>query len=202
MNSIIVREIFSPVFDERRHAYTVNGMIVPSVTQLLRPLTSLVYGNIDQDVLTAAADFGTAVHACTEFLDQGDLDEETVADEWRPYLDAYKRWKASASPEILHIELRLGCSKFAGTIDRIARIDGQLWVIDLKTTCEIHPHVGVQLAAYTALAEQFLHTTNIRRAALQLRPDGTFRLKEFSSVADETCFNALLSINYWTKVTK
>ena len=193
---IIPGEVVAPVFDEERHEYTVEGRKVPSVSRLLEPLTSAVYGSIDPEVLRNAAEFGTAVHACTEFLDEGDLDEGSIEPEWTPYVEAYKRWKEAVHPEILAIELRLGCSKYAGTIDRICRINGELWVIDLKTTSQVHPHVGVQLAAYAALAERKFGAS-YRRAALQLRGDGTFKQTEFKSLKDETCFNALLGIFYW-----
>ena len=97
---------------------------------------------------------------------------------------------------ILNIEERLACFTFAGTIDRVVVIDGELWIIDIKTTSSIHPHVGVQLAAYVALSEGYYGGT-YRRAALQLRGDGSFKVTEFSSWNDETCFNALLGIYHW-----
>lgn len=198
MTSIIIPgQVTRPAFDEENHVYTVGGNRVPSVSRILRPLTTAVYGNIDQETLRKAAEFGTAVHACTELLDLNELDESSVEPEWRPYVDAYLKWKDTAHPDVLHIEDRLACSKYAGTLDRIVRINGELWVIDLKTTSSIHPHVGVQLAAYAALAEKFYGGT-YRRAALQLREDGSFKVFEFASIKDETCFNALLGIYHWT----
>lgn len=198
MSSIIIPgEVGAPKFDERLHQYTFNGRVVPSVSAILQPLTAMAYGHIDPDVLIQAAMLGTAVHACTEYLDEGELDDSTVESSWVPYLNAYKAWKEVARPEILGVEVRLACAKFGGTIDRIVKIDGQPWIIDLKTTSQIHKHVGVQLAAYAALAEKFTKKTGYRRAALQLKPDGTFKVKEFSSVTDEICFNALLGIKYW-----
>lgn len=197
MTSIIIPgQVTRPAFDESKHVYTVGGAQVPSVSRILRPLTADVYGEIDRDILRKAAEFGTAVHACTELLDLNDLDESSVEAEWRPYVDAYVKWKETAQPEVLHIEDRLACSKYAGTLDRIVRINGELWVIDLKTTSLIHKHVGVQLAAYAALAEKFYGGT-YRRAALQLREDGAFKVFEFASIKDETCFNALLGIYHW-----
>ncbi len=193
---IIPGEVTRPVFDEAAHRYTVGGKEVPSVSRLLKPLTDLAYKDIDKAVLREAAEFGTAVHACTEYYDKGELDEDSVLPEWRPYLDAYLKWRRDVRPEILHIEDRLGCSKYAGTLDRICRIDGKLWVVDLKTTSEIHPHVGVQLAAYAALAEKFYGGT-YRRAALQLHGDGTYKVFEKREIKDETCFTGLLGIYHW-----
>jgi len=46
-------------FNEEWHTYTLNGKIIPSVTQLLDDGT---YENIDKDVLKYAQDKGTIVH--------------------------------------------------------------------------------------------------------------------------------------------
>ena len=202
MSAIIIPpgSVCRPEFDEDNHQYTVNGKKVPSVSRILRPLTDIIYGPIDPEVLRQAADFGTAVHACTELFDLDELDESSVTDAWRPYLDAYVLWKEKTKPEILHIEDRLGCAKYSGTLDRICRIDGELWIIDLKTTAQIHKHVGVQLAAYEALAEGFYKGSHYRKAALQLRDDGTFKIHEFKSINDQTCFNALLGIYHWQSI--
>lgn len=186
-----------PVFDPVEHRYTYDGNPVPSVTQIMRPLTEAVYGKIDPATLQAAADFGTAVHACTEYLDEGDLDANSVEPEWIPYVEAYIAWKDFARPTIERIEWRLACEKYAGTIDRIVTINGEPWVVDIKTTTAIHPHVGVQLAAYEALASAACNGKRFKRGALQLRGDGTFRFMRFEGYADATCFQALLNIHAW-----
>lgn len=200
MSAILTGEVGTPYFDQRLHRYTFGGKVVPSVTQIMRPITEAAYGTIDPKVLAAAADFGTAVHAATEYLDQGVLDEATLEPEWVPYVDAYKKWKSDLGPSILQVELRLACDRFAGTIDRIVRFDADpetLWVVDLKTTSELHPHVGVQLAAYVALADAKFPKHRWRRAALQLKPNGNYEFREYRDYSDETCFVALLGIHYW-----
>jgi len=188
--------VTTPEFDESRHMYRVAGKIVPSVSSIIRPLTDAAYGAIDPETLRRAADFGTAVHACAELFDQGELDEDSVLPEWRPYLDAYKKWLDDVQPQIAEIEWRRGCARYAGTIDRVAEINGENWIVDLKTTSTIHPHVGVQLAAYVALAEP-AYGANLRRAALQLREDGSYRFVEFKKRSDFTCFNGLLAVHAW-----
>ena len=198
---ILTGKTLESSFDEEKHVYTdESGRKLPSVTTLLKPLTDAVYGPIDKDVLRRAAEFGTAVHACTEFFDTDCLDEDSVEPEWQASLDAYKRFKADLKPEIVKVEWRVACEKYAGIIDRIALIDGEAWVIDLKTTSQIHDHVGLQLAAYEALARLHLgRKTPLRRAALQLRDDGSYRFIEFKDDSDYACFNALLNIHNWRK---
>ena len=189
-------------FDEETHTYTSNGSVIPSVTQIMRPLTEAAYGAIPKDVLRRAAEFGTAVHACTEYLDSGDLDWDSVDPEWLPYVNAYVKFKEDVNPKIISAEVRIAGERFAGTIDRIAEVRGELWIIDIKTTSAIHPHVGVQLAAYEALFLSGMRgkfDSKIRRFALQLCEDGTYRLKEFKGTADDACFACLLNVYNWMK---
>ena len=71
-------------------------------------------------------------------------------------------------------------------------------LIEQFSACEVRNHVGVQPAAYTALAEKYLGTKErIRRGAVQLRDDGGYRLREYTHLNDETCFAGLLGIFYW-----
>lgn len=200
-NLILTGKAVDATFCEETHTYTTaEGRRLPSVSRVIRPLTEAVYGSIDPEVLRRAADFGTAVHACTEYLDQGELDDESIEPEWAPYVDAYRAFLVDFKPNYLGIELRLACEKYAGTLDRYAEIDGDLWIIDLKTTSSIHPHVGVQLAGYDGLLRvnyPHLKDKSIRLAALQLRGDGTYRLHEFGKIDDKACFNALLTLTSW-----
>ena len=194
--------IVTPEFVESVHQYKVAGKIVPSVSSIIRPLTDAAYGMIDPATLRRAADFGTAVHACTELFDKDELDDDSVLPEWMPYLDAYKKWLDDVQPQIAEIEWRRGCARYAGTIDRVVEINTENWIVDLKTTSTIHPHVGVQLAAYVALAEP-AYGVNLRRAALQLREDGSYKFVEFKKRSDFTCFNGLLVVHAWrTENTK
>ena len=48
------------------HIYLVNGVIVPSITQLLKVKFGRKYEGIDQETLNKAADAGTKVHEAIE----------------------------------------------------------------------------------------------------------------------------------------
>ena len=58
--------MFEVTFDDAKHAYTVDGKAVPSVTQLVAPLGA-DYDEPEDDMLAltvdAAADRGTTMHA-------------------------------------------------------------------------------------------------------------------------------------------
>ena len=53
-------------FDEATHLYRLNGVELPSVTTVMKPLSTEVYGGVDEWVMERAAGRGTAVHNAIE----------------------------------------------------------------------------------------------------------------------------------------
>jgi hypothetical protein len=187
-------------FEEATHTYAIDGVKVPSVTQILKPLYS--FDGIPAAVLNAKAALGTAVHRACELLDKDDLDEES--DEGRAalaplsgYLNAYKAFKRDKRLVILANEKRLfhPVHRYAGQIDRSYAMDGDVWDVDLKSTVSMSPIVGIQTAAYTdMLRANGRADIKARRGALQLFPDGKYKLHEFSDPQDFPVFLSLLTI--------
>lgn len=135
-------------FDEADHAYTLGGVRIPSVTQVLS------HGQDLSRIPAWTALRGTAFHLATEYDDAGDLDESSVDELVRPHLEAYRKWKAATKPVFTHTEVRvwgeLDGLKFAGTVDRVI---GAMTVADLKSGAPRKEH-GAQLHAYgIALAQ-------------------------------------------------
>ena len=97
---------------------------------------------------SAAATIGTALHALTERVDNGQplgvIPAEYMAD-----LDAYH--EATRHIDWLGIETFRVHDKFqvAGTADRIGRINGRTMIFDIKTGSIDYPHkMAMQLAMY------------------------------------------------------
>lgn len=185
------------LFDEPSHTYTVGGIVVPSVTQIIAPLYS--FEGIPEAILNAKRDLGRAVHTACEYDDDGDLDEDTVSDQVRPYLEAYRAFRRDTGAEVVLNEQRLYNPKhrYAGTIDRRFLIARELWTVDLKTTASMSPAVGVQLAAYDRLVEEAGERADSKMGALQLKPDSSYKLHPFSSPADFPVFLSLLNVYNW-----
>ena len=75
-------------FNEEWHTYTLDGKILPSVTQMLDDGT---YDNIDKDVLKYAQDKGTIVHKeIEEYLKNGKIG---FTKEFYTFLDLYNENK-------------------------------------------------------------------------------------------------------------
>ncbi|MGB8422232.1 hypothetical protein [Paraburkholderia sp.] len=185
------------VFDEGAHSYAVDGRKVPGVTSLLAPLVD--YSMISREVMERAQQLGTAVHRMTELHDNDDLDEDSLSDELRPYLDGWKKFRAECQFEPITIEKKLyhPMFRYAGTSDRTGMVKGRLAVIDIKKMMTLGPVIGVQLAAY-----QELHKADglavVDRYALGLRPDGSYRLQPYRDMLDWQCFLSLLTQRNWS----
>lgn len=194
-----VNNVFVPDFDEEKHRYTTQGgVVLPSVTRILHPVTLSFYEGVDPETLRLKAELGHAVHSCIEFLIDDDLDESSIDLSWQPYIDAWKYWHSVYQPKFLHTELRLGCELFCGTVDCICEINGEIFVIDWKTTDKLLKTVGPQTAAYELLARDFdKRKSMLNRAALQLKPNGQFVFERFTDINDYAIFEHLLIVNQW-----
>lgn len=188
-------------FDAATHTYRLNGRRLPSVTQITGTIAPMV--GIPREVLEAKADLGTAVHLATEYHDTGDLDWDSLPDVVRPYMVAYGLFKLETGFIPTRIEARV-CNEtfgYAGTLDRIGtftRLKGVRatapCLVDLKATYRIAPVYGVQTALYAAAASP---KKPLLRFALQLKPDGTYRLEQFSDPSDLAVGLAALTLMNW-----
>ena len=137
-------------FDDAKHIYRLNGIIIPSVTQVMKPLSDETYRDVDAKVLRRAAGKGTAVHNAIEnYLSFG---IEDIEPEHAGYFTAFLRWFSEYNPQVIAAEYRLyhKFMGYAGTADLICIINGRLYVIDYKTTQRIEEMlVKVQLKAYS-----------------------------------------------------
>lgn len=143
---------------------------------------------------------GTAVHAACHFLDEGDLDEETLDPALTGYVEAYKTFRrATVATEWAWIECPRQdlMSRYLGTPDRICvSRPRQLW--DLKTGSH-QPWHAIQAAAYVNMLDD---PYAYRRFGVYLRADGKYSVREFPRAEyrhDLAVFNAALTLYYWKK---
>ena len=169
------------LFDEGTHVYMVSNSELPSVTTVMKPLSSDTYGGIDPVVLQKAADRGTTVHQAIEmYLLYGIVD---IPPEFKPYLDAFMDFWNEYKPKVLSPEMKIyhKILRYAGTADLLCEINGEIVLIDYKTTSKINDMlVGVQLEAYSkALASWGVRAD--KKAVLHLSKDGKYTLKWYEA---------------------
>lgn len=186
-------------FDEASHTYTVDGQVWPGVTSILRPIMN--FTGIPQAVLDAKADLGRRVHFACQLNDENDLDEESVEDDVRPYLVAYRRFLADTGATVLENErvVHHPTFRYCGTLDRVFRLGHRRAMVDLKTCFSTPISAGPQTAAYVQALKALGSDPADERAALRLRPDGTYRYEVLSAPSDWSVFLACLTLHYFLK---
>ena len=92
---------------------------------------------------------GTDVHAIAEKLLMNEPVDFVPPDVQNPVRGVAQiiEW---LKPEVLHLEASIWNMSvgYAGTTDLIAKIDGETWLLDWKTSKDVYPDMGLQLAAY------------------------------------------------------
>lgn len=189
-------------FDAATHTYTLDGRVVPSVTQVLADTV------IDTTWFTEASRLrGSAVHVACHYDDEGDLKMETLPSSLLGYLDAWRSFRKDSRVEILAVERRVFSKRFfyAGTLDRIVRFPGMkpntVEIIDIKTGLPDRA-AGLQMAAYShALLEEetFPWVISPVRRAVQLFDDGRYKVHPYADLNDFTTFTACLAVYRFKK---
>ena len=147
------------LFDEATHTYTLDGVVIPSVTEICAPITCGKYPPVG--VVQQAAARGTRVHELCALYDMDALPDEIEA-ELVGYVKAWAAFCRDYKPVWRHIELPLygeidPGQPFAGTLDRIGEIDGRTRVVDIKTAASLDRPAKValceQITGYEWLAD-------------------------------------------------
>lgn len=102
---------------------------------------------------------GSRVHAMTEMYDNGVelnlLDADGMkysSTEWN-MLEKYADFSNKVNPEIVFNELKIVVPEMrvGGVIDRVVRINGKLYILDIKTSKAIYDSYWLQLACYAKM---------------------------------------------------
>lgn len=81
------------LFNDELHEYKVEGIVRPSVTQILRDLGFIDFSKVPPQMLEEARVRGKAVHQAVHYLEEDDLEWSTVDPRIKPYLEAYQLMK-------------------------------------------------------------------------------------------------------------
>jgi hypothetical protein len=187
------------------HEYRLEGHVVPSVTQILEPLSAHQYRYVAGQVMDDAAALGKAVHRMIELDLRDDLDTDTLPSALRMYFEAWRNFRELSGLHSMRSEYRVYSPSynFAGTLDLAGELNGRAAIIDTKRTAAVPRTAGPQTAAY----RQALHESDTQvgpvwkdadRYALHLRKDGTWRLVPFKDNNDLRVFLACAAIHSWS----
>jgi len=185
-------------FEPISHTYFYDGVRVPSVTSVIRPLEG--YYRMSEKSLKPYAERGTAVHAETERWDMSeDADPADCPGDLRGYLSAWVNFRTDFGFVPTHIEHRVYHPRlgYSGTIDRVGTVRGAYSVVDIKTSAKLGPAVGCQLAGYQHAWNAEKEEQITGRFAVQLADDGTYRVMEYSNPLDWDAFRGCLALHKW-----
>ena len=179
-------ELEQITFLDRRVYKKEEGVYYPSVTTVLQYMPkNKFFDNWLKDVghnadliMRKAAEEGTAVHNAVEDLIKGK--EITWMDEygnakynltvWQMILKAAEFFQ-TYKPEVIATEEFTFSDKYqyAGTADLVVKMDNQIWLLDLKTSNNLHRSYDLQLAAYAKAWEEMFGQKIERTGILWLK---------------------------------
>lgn len=177
-----------------RHKYNTKGELVKEHKDGLWSVTTILdvahkpalqawrdtIGPVEADrYMRERAEVGTAVHsACETYLKSSGAVGKTMnlgrelfdigSDAFRMY-GGFLKWLEKTEPHTLATERFVYSTRhgYAGSADYVCEIDGELWIIDFKTSKSLHDAMGLQLAAYRQ-AYQEMTGRRARTAILKL----------------------------------
>lgn len=136
-------------FIEEGHIYLKDGIIVPSVSEILHHIFPDKYKGIPNWVMEKKAEYGTKVHYSIECLELGkELPKLNIFQELS--LKEYLEIKKINKIEVLEQETIVSYEyEYAGRLDMIAMVDGKFSLIDIKTTAVLdRESLSWQLSLY------------------------------------------------------
>ena len=146
--------------------YSRHGNYYPSVTNILQFMPKNKYfenwlkdvGHNADIIARRAAEEGTQVHDAAERYLKGEklqwFDEKGTSiyslDVWKMILKFHDFWN-TYKPTLVESEIHLFSDQFiyAGTCDLVLEINGEKWMVDIKTSKSLHTSQELQLAAYS-----------------------------------------------------
>ena len=182
------------LFFDTGHKYTLDGEELPSVSEVTRFISREVYGDIGQYNLDRAAERGTAVHKATEILDKYGTVE--ISTDIEPYIKAYIMFRKEhdCKWELIEAARYDPDRRYAGTLDRLGTVDGELAIVDIKTTATISPaHKKIYTAALNLYRRMFPERGIKNLLIVQLRKDGTYKLHRLD--IDDSLADACLTLH-------
>lgn len=136
-------------FIEEEHIYLYDGVIIPSVSEILHFIFPEKYKNVDLKILNNKAIYGSKIHEAIECLEQGKtLPKLDITQEFS--MKQYTRLKEKYNLKVETQEQMINYKDvYAGRFDMIATINNELCLCDIKTTAELDKeYLSWQLSLY------------------------------------------------------
>jgi len=193
------------------HEYRVDGVPMPSVTQLLDDAgLTPDYAAVPPAVLQHARARGIHIDACCDLLDADDLDWRSVHPEALPYVEAWLAFREyeGFTPVAAQVPLYHPSYGYAGTADAVGLLPGgHPVVVERKSTAKMAATYALQTAGY-ALEGLWCAPAGggvlapvpwgpPARLGVQLRRDGSYQLVPYDDPGDLAAFLGVVALGRW-----
>jgi hypothetical protein len=174
---------------DETHTYLYDGIILPSITQLLKVKFGSKYNNIPKKILERAAEQGTAVHQAIEDYEQQNIETDL------PELHGYKSLKEEYKFECVGNEVpvvlfRNDEAVACGRLDLVLREGEEIGLGDIKRTSTLDKnYLAYQLNLYRIAYQQCYGTEISFLRGLHLREE---KRKYVSLPIDENLVSEIL----------
>ena len=157
---------------DESHTYVYNGVILPSITQILKIKFGNKYDGVSENVLQRASDKGTAVHKAIEDYEKRSLDDLNCK-ELRNYKFLKRMFNFECIdnevPIVLFLDKKPIC---AGRIDLILKESNEYGIGDIKRTSVLDKeYVAYQTNLYRIGYQQCYNTPIRFLRGIHLRDD-------------------------------
>lgn len=153
------------------HVYLVDGVIVSSITQILKLKFGGKYDNVSRQTLQRASEKGTEVHSAIEnFCKTGEDNGLKEVHNFKFLQRAYNfKVVGNEIPVILFMD---GRPVSAGRLDLVIEIDGKIGLADIKRTATLDKeYLAYQLNLYRIAYQQCYDTPIDFLKGVHLRED-------------------------------
>ena len=133
-------------FVEKTHTYLYDGVVIPSVSEIVKWYFGDMYKDVPEDILKRSAEYGTNVHeAIEEYIETGAIRDE--------YFGQVLNYISMEEVNLIDIESteKIICyeGKYAGRYDLLGTVEGRPALLDIKTTYKVNEeHLKLQLGLY------------------------------------------------------
>jgi hypothetical protein len=167
-----------------------------------------------------AAKLGSSIHLLADMVSRASespVEGFHVSEQEKPYLEAWRQflgWLSLSGGKIVSSEHMVwSLNGYGGTYDLIIEWQGQLWLLDIKTSKGYYPEYGLQLAAYrwadsiilegnpTPYPMPEIHKAGVLHLRPDQYPDTGWRLIEYPITyeKDYMTFLGALEVYRWRK---
>lgn len=173
-------------FYEDDHLYTINDIVVPSVSQIAGEVAEVDYSSIPSFILNEAARFGTSVHEGVEaFLNHEpwlpeDPREARCVFSYIGLMNKHK-WTVESIEGIVHFD-----DVYAGRYDQIAKIKKGIYLLDIKTNYALDQnYLSWQLSLYAEAWERMHGEKLDGLKCLWLQKNGKGEMVDVNRIEEE-----------------